>query len=179
MGFEPRANSSPGVNASSQGADPDAAAGVGGDDFVAKALRLSGARKSDLVSVAGPDGLAAIVRLCQAGFQNAEYAWRATCVVADRPRDLLLLAGRMDAEALRRTVGLTARLLREGGLLVVELARPEDEAVIVPALAAQGRCAGTREVSDTLVAARVIRRCLRAAPRPHGSASRARHPSLW
>ena len=171
MGFESRAGAGPGVNTSSQGGDPDAAAGVGGDDFVAKALRLSGARKSDLVSVAGPDGLSAIVRLCQAGFQNAEYAWRATCVVADRPRDLLLLAGRMDAEALGRTVRLTARLLREGGLLVAELARPEDDAVIVPALAAQGRCAGTRAVSDTLVAARVIRRRPRAAARPMGQPS--------
>ncbi len=161
MGFEFRARACPGVNASSQ--DADAAVAVVGDDFIAKALRLSGVRKSDLISVAGPDGLTAIVRLCQAGFQNAEYAWRATCVVADRPRDLLLLAGRMDAEALGQTVRLTARLLRDGGLLVAELARPEDQAVLGPALATLGRCAGAIEVSEGLVAVSAVRRRPRAA----------------
>jgi hypothetical protein len=173
------------VSPASTGASSIAAASsaVTADDFVEHfidgALWLAGARKTDLIAVAGPKALEAMALLCRRDFDHVEYAWRATCVVADRPRDLLLLAGRMDAEALGRTVRLTARLLREGGLLVAELARPEDEAVIVPALAAQGRCAGTREVSDTLVAARVIRRRLRGGGPTHGSAIRAQHLSLW
>jgi hypothetical protein len=155
------------VSAPALGADASAIAGLpaAGDDFIARALRLSGARRSDLIGVAGPDGLSAIVRLCQCGFQNAEYAWRATCQVADRPRDLLLLAGRMDAEALGRTVRLTARLLRDGGLLVAELARPEDQAVIGPALATLGRSAGAIEAAEGLVAVSAVRRRPRARAR--------------
>jgi hypothetical protein len=134
------------------------------EDFIARALRLAGARRGDLISVAGPAALPAMLRLCEAGFQHVECAWRATCTIADGPRQLLLVVGPMDAEGLGRTVRLTARLLREGGLLVAELAREEDASAIEPALAALGRRGSSNGAAEGLVAMRAVSRAPAAAP---------------
>jgi hypothetical protein len=99
-----------------------------------------------------------MLTLCRAGYEEAECVWRATSVLADRPRDLLLLVGPMDRETLGLNVRRTARLLREGGLLVAELATPQDTAIIAAALESQGRCVWESEVAGSLVAARVTRR---------------------
>ncbi|HTO82124.1 MAG TPA: hypothetical protein VMQ73_07810 [Methylomirabilota bacterium] len=130
---------------------------MSGDEFVDRALRLAGAKTSDLICVAGPGALPAMLRLCRYGFENAECAWRATCAVADRPRDLLLLAGESNAQALARTVRLVSRVLRDGGLLVAQLTAADHAAVIAPALASVGRCSiAIGELRD-LVAVRVLR----------------------
>jgi hypothetical protein len=129
-----------------------------GDEFVDRALRLAGARTSDLVCVAGPGALPAMLRLCRYGFENAECAWRATCAVADRPRDLLLLAGESNAQALARTVRLVSRVLRDGGLLVAQLAAADHASVIAPALASVGRCAVAIGDLRGLAAIRVLKR---------------------
>jgi hypothetical protein len=130
---------------------------IAGDEFVDRALRLAGARTSDLICVAGPGALPAMLRLCRYGFENAECAWRATCAVADRPRDLLLLAGESNAQALARTVRLVSRVLRDGGLLVAQLAAADHASVIAPALTSIGRCAVAIGGLRDLAAIRVIR----------------------
>ena len=61
----------------------------------------------------------------------------------------------MDPE---RAVPEIARVLRDGGLLVAELAAAEDASAISPALAAVGRCGVTSGAAPGLVAMRVVRR---------------------
>jgi hypothetical protein len=108
------------------------------DQVVQRALFLSSAQRQDLISVAGPDGLAAMVSLCRAGYERVECARQATCSGADEACDLLLIVGPMGAEELADTVRRTARMLREDGVLVAQLAGAAQEAIVRPALAAEG-----------------------------------------
>ena len=108
------------------------------DQVVRRALFLSSAQKQDLISVAGPDGLAAMVSLCRAGYERVECARQATCAGADEACDLLLIVGPMEVDELAETIRRTARLLRDGGVLVAQLAGAAQEAVVRPALAAGG-----------------------------------------
>jgi|HubBroStandDraft_1064217.scaffolds.fasta_scaffold149433_1 hypothetical protein len=105
---------------------------------VSRALRLSGAHKDELIDVAGPDGLAAMITLCREGYERVEFARQATCCGADEQGDLLLIAGPLSAAALADTIRRTARLLRDGGRLVVQLSGAEAEAVVRTALLAAG-----------------------------------------
>jgi hypothetical protein len=108
------------------------------DQVVERALFLSSARKEDLISVAGPDGLAAMVSLCRAGYERVECARQATCAGADEACDLLLIVGPMEADELAAMIRRTARLLRDDGVLVAQLAGAAQEAVVHPALVAGG-----------------------------------------
>src|SRR5271154_1310005 len=91
------------------------------EQVVQRALFLSSVQKRDLISVAGPDGLAAMISLCRAGYEHVECARQATCAGADEPCDLLLIVGAMGAEDLAETIRRTARLLRDGGMLIAQL----------------------------------------------------------
>jgi hypothetical protein len=66
------------------------------------------------------------------------FARQATCASADEACDLQFVVGPMDAPALADTLRRTARLVRDDGLLIVQLAGPAEEAAIRPALAAAG-----------------------------------------
>jgi hypothetical protein len=112
------------------------------EQVVQRARRLAAADTGDLVAVAGPDGLRAMVSLCRAGFDRVECAKQATCAGADEACDLLLIVGPMTAEALTDTIRRTGRLLRDGGRLIVQLADGEAQRVIAPALASVGLGAG-------------------------------------
>jgi hypothetical protein len=105
---------------------------------VRRALYLARVHQQDLISVAGPDGLAALLTLCREGYERAECARQATCAGADEAADLLLVVGPLDAAALSDTLRRTARLVRDDGLLIVQLAGAAEEAAIRPALAAAG-----------------------------------------
>jgi hypothetical protein len=108
------------------------------EQVVQRALLLSSAHKQDLISVAGPDGLDAMVSLCRAGYERVECARQATCAGADEACDLLLIVGPMNAEELGDTIRRTARLLRDGGVLIAQLSGSAEGAVVRPALAARG-----------------------------------------
>jgi hypothetical protein len=108
------------------------------NEVVHRALYLASARKEDLIDVAGPDGLAAMVALCRAGYERVECARQSTCGGADEGGDLLLIMGRMDPGALAATVRRTARLLRDDGVMVVQLGGADEAAIVRPALAAAG-----------------------------------------
>jgi hypothetical protein len=108
------------------------------EQVVQRALYLAQVHKEDLISVAGPDGLAALLTLCREGYERAECVRQATCAGADEACDLLLVVGPMDAPALADTLRRTARLVRDEGLLIVQLADADAEAAIRPALAAAG-----------------------------------------
>jgi hypothetical protein len=112
------------------------------EQVVRRALVLSSAHQEDLISVAGPDGLAAMICLCREGFERVECARQATCIGADEASDLLLIVGPMTAGALADTLHRTARLLRDDGLLIVQLAGAAQEAAIRPALASCGLASG-------------------------------------
>jgi len=108
------------------------------DDVVRRAVALSRVEKEQLISVAGPGGLGAMISLCREGFERVECARQATCAGADEACELLLVVGRMDASTLMETVVRTARLLRDGGELACELASAADELVVRRALARAG-----------------------------------------
>jgi hypothetical protein len=108
------------------------------EQVVQRALFLASTRKDELISVAGPDGLAAIVSLCRAGYERVECARQATCAGADEACDLLLIVGPMGQDELADTLRRTARLLRDGGCLIVQLSRAADQAVIAPMLRTLG-----------------------------------------
>lgn len=104
------------------------------EQVVGRALQLASARPSDLIVVAGPDGMKAMVALCRAGFERVEFACQSTCVGADEPADLLLIVGPMDPAALREAVRRTARVLRDEGVVVAQLTGPAAESAVKPAL---------------------------------------------
>jgi hypothetical protein len=109
---------------------------VSPQQIVEKSAALANADKSWRVSVAGPDSLAAMIALCRAGFDHVECANRATCRCADEASDLLIVAGRMSPDACAALLERTCRLLRDGGVLVVQLERASDAPAVRAALAA-------------------------------------------
>ncbi len=104
----------------------------------ARAAALTGAHPEDQISVAGPDGLEAMVALCRLGFDKVECARAATCRGADEASDLLLIAGPMTGAELAQTVGRTARLLREDGAMAIQISHAGDEAAARAVLASLG-----------------------------------------
>ncbi|MGA0601891.1 hypothetical protein ACO2Q3_14385 [Caulobacter sp. KR2-114] len=130
---------------------------------VERAIALSAAHPTDLVSVAGPDGLAAMVALLRAGFERVECARQATCRGADEASDVLLIVGALSATELAALVARTARLLKDGGTLVVQLDRPAVDAPLRAALAATGFVAGP-PVIDRACGCLAVRQVRRALP---------------
>ncbi len=108
------------------------------EQVVERALFLARAGKDELIDVAGPDGLAAMVSLCRAGYARVELARQATCGGADEAGDVLLIVGPMSAEALAATIVRTTRLLRDDGALIVQLADAGAESAVGPALTRAG-----------------------------------------
>jgi hypothetical protein len=106
------------------------------DQVVRRAVFLARVHPSQSVSVAGPDGLEAMLALCAAGFDAVTCARQA--IGAAQGGDALLIAGPMTRDDLAATLGRTLRLVRAGGVLVVQLAHPADDAVVRATLAAQG-----------------------------------------
>jgi len=88
------------------------------------------------VAVAGPGSLDIMVDLCRAGWERVECALQATCGGADETSDLLILTG--PPESLGRLTALTAKLLKDGGVLVAKLDHAEDDVSIRAALLAKG-----------------------------------------
>jgi hypothetical protein len=108
------------------------------EQVVQRALRLARIDKADLVAVAGPDGLQAMISLCRAGFDRVECAKQATCAGADEACDLLLIVGPQSPEALADTIRRTGRLLKDGGLLIIQFVDAAAQRVIAPALISAG-----------------------------------------
>jgi hypothetical protein len=115
---------------------PDAI--VSPDRIVEKSIYLAHADRAQFVSVAGPDSLEAMVSLCRAGFDHVECARAATCAGADDASDVLLVVGRMSTEALSAVLQRTCRLLRDGGVLVVQLQRASDDLAVRTILKTRG-----------------------------------------
>jgi hypothetical protein len=109
------------------------------EQVVRRAIFLAGVDQHDLVTVAGPDALMAMISLCRAGYERVECARQATCSCADEASDLLLVVGPLAADGLAGLVRRTAGLVRDGGSLVVQLTGPEGEARLPAAIAAAGR----------------------------------------
>jgi hypothetical protein len=97
---------------------------------VRSSISLAHADRRGRVSVAGPSGLEVMIGLCREGFDRVECAWQATCSSADEASDVLLITGRLAADQLEAVLRRTCRLLRDGGVLVVQLARSGDDATV-------------------------------------------------
>jgi hypothetical protein len=136
------------------------------EQIVRKSVYLAHADRRQMVTVAGPDGLAAMISLCREGFDHVECARQATCQCADGASDVLLIVGRMPAAELSVVLQRTCRLLRDGGVLVVQLQQPGDDAVVRAALEATGvrvtstlvDATGARLASHTVERAATLRR---------------------
>jgi len=105
---------------------------------VDRAIALAVAHRDDIVAVAGPDGLTALVALCRQGFERVECARQRTCRGAEELCDVLIVAGRQDPAELSACLTRNAGLLREDGVLVVQLGRSQDDVVVREALARLG-----------------------------------------
>jgi hypothetical protein len=119
--------------------DLDAALNLSdGEDVARRLVRLSRAARSDLISVAGPCALDALSLLCRDDFERVQCARQATCAAADDASDVLILAGAVAAQALPEQLHRTLRLLRDGGVLTVQLNQLDDDIVLQRWLDAHG-----------------------------------------
>ncbi len=82
--------------------------------------RLAGAKPDNAVCVVGPGSLAAMIGLCRMGYSSVECAQRFTAGCADDMCDVLFVVGPCDAAGLGALLARTARLLKSGGLVVVQ-----------------------------------------------------------
>lgn len=108
------------------------------EQIVQTSVAIARADRTGSVSVAGPDSLSAMISLCRDGFDHVECARQATSPSADQASDLLLVAGAMTPEELSAVLSRTCRLLRNGGVLVVQLKYPRDDEAVCAALGAAG-----------------------------------------
>ena len=107
-------------------------------------LRLAGAKPSDRICVAGPQGLAAMLSLCHMGFAEACCLGREACPGGETPCDVLLVTGPMTPDALVATLSHALPRLKDGGVLAAHEGGLDDDALIQKTLAAAGRSAGWR-----------------------------------
>jgi len=101
-----------------------------GEDVSRRLVNLSRAASDDLVSVAGPCALDLLSLLCRANFERVQCARQATCGAADDASDVLILVGQVGASALPEQLQRTMRLLRDGGVLAVQLGELDDDIVL-------------------------------------------------
>ena len=101
-------------------------------------LRLAGAGPEAAVCTAGRANVELMVRLCQAGYPRVECLRQATCTCADGGMDVLLIAGATATESLVVVLLRTARVLREGGAVVLKLQDIDDDCAVQAALASLG-----------------------------------------
>ena len=96
-------------------------------EVLRRLVRLARARPDDLISVAGPQGGQALSLLCRDGFERVQCAREATCGGVQDASDALILAGGCPMESLTRQARRTVGLLRDGGMLVVQLNQLDDD----------------------------------------------------
>jgi hypothetical protein len=138
-----------------------------GEDISRRVVNLSRATSEDLVSVAGPCALDLLSLLCRDNFERVQCARQATCGAADDASDVLILAGCVSASGLAEQLQRTMRLLRDGGVLAVQLGDLDDDIVLQRWLENHGFEVGSTVFDlshEVLVAHTVYRRpALRAA----------------
>ncbi len=101
-------------------------------------IQLSRANKEGLVSVAGPKGIEALSVLCREDFQRVQCAREATCGGADDASDALIFAGVLKGKELISQVQRTLRLLRDDGVLALQLDQLDDDCDLQNCLQASG-----------------------------------------
>jgi hypothetical protein len=146
----------------------DAAAdSTDGEDLSRRLVNLSRANADDLVSVAGPSALDLLSLLCRDNFERVQCARQATCAAANDSSDVLILAGPVSRGALTEQLQRTVRLLRDGGVLAVQLNDLDDDLALQRWLEACGfEVASTVfDLSHEVLVAHTVRRrqALRAA----------------
>ncbi len=102
----------------------------GDEDAARRLVTLSRAACGDRISVAGPCALDVLTHLCRDDFERVQCAREATCSAADDASDILIVAGVVRAKALPEQLQRTLRLLRNGGVLAVQLDQLDDDIVL-------------------------------------------------
>jgi len=77
--------------------------------------------------VAGPCALDALSLLCREDFARVQCARQATCAAANDASDVLILAGTIPVQTLPAQLHRTLGLLRDGGVLAVQLSQLDDD----------------------------------------------------
>jgi hypothetical protein len=98
-----------------------------GEDVSRRLVNLSRAASNNIISVAGPCALDLLSLLCRDNFERVQCARQATCGAANDASDVLIMVGRVDAAALPEQLQRTMRLLRDGGVLAVQLSDLDDD----------------------------------------------------
>ena len=105
---------------------------------VQRALILEQLDRRDLITVTGPNGLGAMISLCQAGFEHVECTRQSICECADGASDALMLIGPMTEDVLLDVLRHTIRLLRDGGRLIIQLSATSHLQAAIATLAGLG-----------------------------------------
>ncbi len=138
-----------------------------GEDVSRRLVNLSRASADDLVSVAGPSAIDLLSLLCRDNFERVQCARQATCAAANDASDVLILAGPASPSALTEQLQRTARLLRDGGVLAVQLNELDDDIALQRWLEAHGFDVASTvfDLSHEVLVAHTVRRrlALRAA----------------
>jgi len=138
-----------------------------GEDVSRRLVKLSRAASNDIVSVAGPCALDLLSLLCRDNFERVQCARQATCGAANDASDVLIMAGHMSAPALPEQLQRTLRLLRDGGVLAVQLNALDDDLVVQRWLENHGFDVASTvfDLSHEVLVAHTVRRrpALRAA----------------
>ena len=105
---------------------------------IRRVVALSRAKKDDLISVAGVQGLEVLGLLCRSGFERVQCARYATCGGADGLSDTLILAGASGLDALSLELEHTLKLLKSGGTLALQLQSFDEDGELQSRLLALG-----------------------------------------
>ena len=102
-------------------------------------IRLSRARKADLIAVSGPSGLELLGALFRSGYEQV------VCAASGFPSaheqvDALLMAGHHSVEAMTQVLRRLAPHLKEGAVLACELPSFEDDRQVELCLCSLGLC---------------------------------------
>ena len=109
-----------------------------GEGVSRRLVKLSRANAHDLVSVAGPSALDLLSLLCRDNFERVQCARQATCGAANDASDVLIVVGPLSASSLSEQLQRTLRLLRDGGVLAVQLAHLDDDVALQHWIEAHG-----------------------------------------
>jgi hypothetical protein len=93
-------------------------------------VNLSRATSHDIISVAGPASLDLLSLICRDNFERVQCARQATCAAANDASDVLIMVGRMSGCVLPEQLQRTVRLLRDGGVLAVQLTHLDDDVAL-------------------------------------------------
>ncbi len=132
-------------------------ASTAAENVLVQALQQSGLSRHNLIHIAGPGALAAMLWLCRRGYERAQHLCLHSPNCGVEPADALLIPHLGQAGDLPAVLN-AAHGVREGGVLIVRMGARGDAAEAIAALAAPFGYTLERHVMDKGHALYVARR---------------------